>query len=62
MTTITIEFRDDEARAAKLFLQAYYKKSKNTSFETLAKQAIRDIVAKQAQIELDEAMKKVEAE
>lgn len=62
MTTITIKFRDDEARVVKGFLQAYYGKNKNTSIETLAKQAIRDIVAKQAQVELDEAMKKVEAE
>jgi hypothetical protein len=62
MTKITIKFRDDEARAAKLFLQAYYGKNKNTSLETLAKMAIRQVVAVQAQKELYEAMKKVEAE
>lgn len=47
----TIKFRDIEARAAHAYLKAYY--SSRAGFEQLAKQAIRDIVAEQAQNELN---------
>jgi len=62
MAIITIKFRNAEARTIRAFLATYYGKNKNTSIETLAKRAIRDIVAIQAQRELDEAMRKVETE
>ena len=59
---ICIRFREDEARAVRLFLADYYGKNKNTALATLAKMAIRTVVAIQAQKELDEAIIEVRSE
>lgn len=57
---ITIKFRDTEARGAHAYLKKYY--NSRAGFEQLAKQAIRDIVAKQARVELDRLAIELKAE
>jgi len=54
---IEITFNNSEARATEAYLQAKYKS--RAKLPVLTKRAIREVVAEQAKIELDEAMAEI---